>query len=174
MNLRTLIAAAFGLLALSANAGASDAVPASVSAQIDRDANVFAQATTRSFGKAVAYCATQHQPPGMALDERLKTLSSAVATGSREALLQIVQTDPALLQDVPVPGPAEFENFDKQGDQLLQKTQSSPAQVCAKLAAIMDQGNSAFFKDLQLKDNRAYQAKRAQFCARQPRPDGCD
>jgi hypothetical protein len=174
MKLSISTALASVLFALTASAAPTEAGSAAVRAKIDSDVNVLATAATRTFGKASAFCTEQHLPQGTAMDELYRTFSAAVASGSREALVQMARTDPALLDTVEIPTNEQLDNLDKKSDQLLQSAQATPAPVCGKLSTIMSQSNSALFKDLLLKSSRDYPAKRAQYCARKPKPADCN
>ena len=161
------------LLALSAAASAAP-VAASNDAKVDAMVKSLAAAPARTFGKAASFCAANHQPAGQALDVRLTAYVSAMSSGTREALLEIAKTDPGFLQSTPAYSGKDFDMMDQQADAILQQVQASPAEGCAKLGSTLEAGNSAFFKDYTLQSHREYQAKRAQYCARSPKPANCN
>ena len=174
MNSIATLALTFGLLAFSAVAVSAGADAPSNGAKVDAMVKSLAVAPARTLGKAASYCTANHQPAGQALDARLKTYVAAMSAGTREAMLEIAKTDPAFLQSTPPYSGKDYEMMDKQAETILQQVQASPADGCAKLGTTLDAGNSAFFKDYTLQGYREYQAKRAQYCARSPKPANCN
>lgn len=174
MNSSAALALALGLLAFSAVAVSAGADAPSSGAKVDALVQSLAVVPARTFGKAASYCAANHQPAGLALDARLKTYVVAMSAGTREAMLEIAKTDPSFLQSTPPFGDKDYEMMDKQADAILKRIQASPVEGCAKLGTTLDSGSSAFFKDYTLQGYREYQAKRAQYCARSPKPANCN
>ncbi len=173
MTSRLAIAAAVVLLAAGTRGQAADAVPAAISAQIDGMVKVISQMPQRAFGKSVGFCAAQHLPADVALDARLAGMVSAITVGSRNALLEIARTDPRFLKAMPMPNAQDTAVMDKRGDQMLANVKASPAESCAKLVGRLQAQNPEFFKELVMKDFRAYEARRTQQCAATPKPADC-
>ena len=171
MTLRPAPALACLLVALSITASPAGAAP-TATAQVDATIKVMAEAANRTYGKSVVWCDANQRPAGASLDTRLKTYLAAMSSGTREAMQDIAAKNPDFVKDTPVLGKKDQEMMDQQADALLQGVKASPA-VCARLAANLDAGTPAFFRDSTRQGYQEYLAKRAEYCARTPKPANC-
>jgi hypothetical protein len=161
-------------LIIAANAVAADATPLSPARQIDTTVKILADGQTRVLTKAVMFCVASHQPAGKALDTSYKTYVDAFASGTRAGMIEIAGTDKSILQSAPVYQAKDLEMMDKQADMMLAAVRASPEAGCSKLAAILESGTVESFKEATLQGHREYEAKRAAYCARVPKPTGCN
>ena len=160
-------------LAFATSVHATEPLTASDSAKIDQIATLSSQAASRMFGKSAAFCASQKLPENVQLVSRLDTVVATVSAGTRDALIEMAQSDPAFLATVPLPTNQELAAADRQGDELLRVAHASPAQSCAKLDATLKNRSAADLKALLLKTFRAQAATRAAHCAATPKPADC-
>ena len=174
--IKTLVAIALVLsgVANSANAGAGEVPPQPTTNQIDANVNALVNAQVRVLSKAASFCAADHQPQGHSLDSSLKSYVEAFSTGTKAGMIEIAKTDKDILRPTPAYKGKEFEMMDRQGDLLLKRVQASPATECMKLGSFLDSGTTATFKESTVQGHREYKAKRAEYCARLPKPTNCD
>lgn len=174
--MKTFIAITLALstLAISVNAGAGEASPQSTTNQIDAAVKALADAQVRVLSKAVAFCAANHQPESRSLDSSLKSFVEAFSTGTKAGMVEIAKTDKDILRSGPVYQGKDFEVMDRQGELLLKKVQASPATECMKLGAFLDSGTAATFRESTLRGHQEFKARRAEYCARLPKPKNCD
>ena len=160
-------------IALATSTHATEPLTAADNAKIDQIATLSSQAASRLFGKSAAFCASQKLPANVQLVSRLDTVVATVATGTRDALIEMAQSDPTFLATLPLPTSQELAGADRQGDELLRVAQASPAQSCTKLDATLQNRSAADLKGLLLKGFRAQAATRAAHCAATPKPADC-
>ena len=174
--MKTLVAITLSLsiVAISANADTGEASSQSTSTQIDTAVNALADAQVRVLSKAVQFCATNHQPPSRSLDGNFKSYVEAFFTGTKAGMIEIAKTDKDILRSTPAYQGKDFEMMDRQGELLLKKVQASPATECTNLGVFLESGTVATFKESTLQSHREYRAKRAEYCARLPKPKNCD
>lgn len=166
-----LLAAAAGL---SFDALAGESSSKMSNSQIDAQVKALSEAQGRVLGKAAAFCAEQHQPQGLSLDDALKSYVAAFSEGTRAGMTEIEKNDKSYLASAPAFGDKDFEMMDKQADSMLKSVQASPATACKKLGAVLESGTSASFKESTLQAYSQYKAMRAKYCARIPKPKGCE
>lgn len=174
--MKTLVAItlAFSIVAISANAGAGEASSQSTTNQVDTAVKTLADAQVRVLSKAVTFCVANHQPESRSLDGSFKSYVEAFSTGTKAGMIEIGKTDKDILRSGPAYQGKDFEMMDRQGESLLKKLQASPATECIILGAFLDSGTTATFKESTLQGHREYKAKRAEYCARLPKPNNCD
>jgi hypothetical protein len=168
------ITLAFSTVAISANAGAGEASSQSTTNQVDAAVKTLADAQARVLSKAVTFCVANHQPESRSLDGSVKSYVEAFSTGTKAGMIEIAKTDKDILRSAPAYQGKDFEMMDRQGESLLKKVQASPATECMKLGAFLASGTTATFKESTLQGHREYKAKRAEYCARLPKPNNCD
>jgi len=166
MTLRATFALILVLLSVNAQAAPT---PGS---QVDAAVTAMTNAASRTFGKSVAWCDANQRPAGAPMDVRLKSYLAGMSSGTRQAMLEIAAKDPDFVHDTPVFDKKDLEMIDRQADAMLQNTKTTPG-ICAKLATVLDAGTPAFFKDSTRHGYQEYLAKRAAYCARQPKPANC-
>lgn len=169
MTLRTCLALAFGVLASSLHANAAPANGAAIDASVKS----ITDAASRTLTRSAAFCASSHLPAGQSLDVRLKTYLANMAAGSKAAMAEIAAKDSSFVSSSSVYSPKDLEMLDKQADTMLQNVKAQPAAACTKMGTIFDAGTPAFFKDVTQQGYQEYVARRAEYCARSPKPANC-
>lgn len=173
--MKTLVAITLALttIAISVRADAGERSSQSETDQIDTVVKALTDAQVRVVSKAVAFCVANHQPEGRSLDASLKSFVEAFSTGTKAGITEIVKTDKDLLRSGPMYRGKDFEKIDRQGELLLKKVQASPAKECMKLGAFLDSRTAVTFRESTLR-YQEFKAKRAEYCARLPKPKNCD
>ena len=172
--MKTLVAVTLALttVAISVNADTGERSSQSETDQIDAVVKALVDAQLRAVSKAVAFCVANHQPESRSLDASLKSFVEAFSTGTRAAIIEIVKTDKDLLRSGPMYRDRDLEMIDRQGELLLKKVQASPPTECMKLGALLDSRTAATFRESTLR-YQEFKAKRAEYCARVPKPKDC-
>ncbi|MFY8119579.1 MAG: hypothetical protein ACOVLH_17340 [Roseateles sp.] len=162
------------LLLLATAAPAAPPLPTSeLAAHIDAVTKGMAEAQARSLGKSAAFCAGQQLPPGRQLESSLKAYVAAFAAGSQAAMSEIAQRDKDFVRSTPPMSAKDLEGADQSAQLLLKRVQSAPAQECAGLSGYLEAGTAEKVKDFTLQSYQEFKAKRAEYCARQPKPKNC-
>ena len=146
----------------------------SSNSQIDAHVKVLSEARARVFGKATEFCAEQHQPQSLSIDDALKSYLAAFSEGTTAGLVDIANKDMNHLASAPVFGDKEFEMMDRQAELMLMSVQTSPVVACEKLASVLESGTSESFKEETLQSYSQYKERRAEYCARIPMPEACE
>ena len=146
----------------------------SSNSQIDAHVKVLTEAQARVLGKATAFCAEQHQPQSLSIDDALKSYLAAFSEGTKAGMADIANKDMSYLASAPVFGDKEFEMMDKQAELMLISVQASPVFACEQLASVLESGTSESFKEDTLKSYSQYKESRSEYCARIPMLEGCE
>lgn len=163
-----------GLLSLAtATLAAPPAPTVDLAAHIDAVAQGMAEAQSRSLGQAASFCAGQQLPAGRRLDASLKAYLRAFASGTQAAMSEIAQSDQGFVSATPPMSAKDLEGLAQSGQLLLKQVQAAPAQECAGLSRYLDAGTPEQVKAFTLQSYQEFKAKRAEYCARQPRPKNC-
>jgi hypothetical protein len=165
------------LVAFAASSGTTAAMPSLSNddvAKIDTAVDALADAQARLFGSSVAFCAANQQSEGQPTDSSLSSFVEALKAGTKAGMIEIAASDRDILSSAPTLQGADFEMLDKQAATMLAAIQSSPVLGCKKLSTVLGSGTAETFKEHALESHRQYKARRAAYCARNPKPKNCD
>jgi hypothetical protein len=162
------------LAAASSTSAAAHGLSEGELKHLDASVEALANAQARVFGSSAAFCAANEKPQGRPTDASLSSFLGAFRAGTRAGMIEIAANDKDILSSGPSYQDRDFEMMDKQAAAMLAAIQSSAALGCKKLADILESGTAEAFKQQALDSHREYKAKRAAYCAREPKPKNCD